>query len=462
MKEQFKHAFKDTPERFRYTVSSAVSEAVQQEETAPAKHHVKRSVRVMIAVILILALVPAAVFGAAKLIGLIAQPVGEYGLKLNVESSDNRNYPIYVKMHVSVPDGFIVEPNTDDLKYTQVNADGSYGEGSFSLCPMRPKDGSDAEVIGNVESYEEIALCGHTAYHIKPAGEGYDRVYVRFEDANVVLLIYYNNVTDTQLTDFVGGISFTEGTKAEHTELWEFFDERAEDKVLYEFGYTGIEFPRDTVMTFSGYSEINEDESLRYMAQITDICYQDDLSGIDSSLINPMYTDNEDLSGSSGQLLPRTVTVTKAGDGFHTADEVISTEDMAQKLVLIDITYTNLSDEETVVYIPYNLEAFEKKSDGTYDYAWNIDPDEKITSSGYCDSEPFYVSNPIDNIHSYYCVELKAYETKTVTIGYRCCTDMLDKAYLTIYDATSASIVDPAPEGYESRDEIPNYLIKVQ
>lgn len=458
MKDTLKNAFKETPSRFRYAVRSAVDEA---QQSAPEKKRLSRPIRILLASALILALVPAAVFGAAKIISLIAQPVGNYGVSISVESQDTADYPEYVKMHVNVPDGFIVEPNTDDLKYSQVNTDGSFGEGAFSLCPMRAKDGADAEVIGNVDSYEEITLCGHTAYHVKPVGDGFDRVYVRFEDANVVLLIYYHHVTEAQLRDFVGGISFTESTAGDHTELWELFDERHEDKVAYEFGYTNIEYPCDTVMTFSGWSEKNNDESLRYTAQITGVHITDELRGLDSSLINDMY-EEEGLTDNNGKLLPRTVTVTREGNGFDTVDEIISTEEKEQKLVLIDLTYTNLNDEDTVVYIPYSLVTFEKESDGSYDFSWNIDPENKITSSEYCDSEKLYVSDPVDTVHSFYCTALKANETKTVTIGFRCCTDMLDKAYLAIYDATSESIVDPAPDGYDGRDNIPNYIMKVQ
>ena len=455
MKDKLKNAYKPTPERFRYAVTSAIHEAEQSEQSATVKKHLSHPARIVLAAVFILAIIPTAVFGATKLIGLLAKPVDKYGVELSMETTD-KDYPVYVKMNVDVPDGIIVEPNTDGLKYSEVNSGGS-----FSLCPMRPKDGADTEVVKNVDSYEKITLCGHAAYRIKQIRSGsYDRIYVSYDDMNVLLLIYYTGVSEEQLASFVKGISFSEGTANDHTELWELFDERTEDKVAYEFGYTNIEFPRETVMTFSAYSEQNNDESLRYTAQISDVQITDSLDSLDVNLFNSMYFD-DGVTDSTGKLLPRTVTVTKAGDGINTIDEVISREDKEQKLILIDITYTNLSDEDTVVYVPYNLETFDKKDNSSYDYAWNINPEDKITSSELCDSEMFYVSDPVDTVKSLYCTTLKASETKTVTIGYRCVTDALDKAYLTIYDATSASIVDPAPEGYDSRDNIPNYIIKV-
>jgi hypothetical protein len=452
-------AYKPAPERFRYTVAESIREA---EQSAPVKHRFSKGTRIALAVILIAVLLPTAVFGASKLIGLFAEPVDKYGLALNMETT-NADYPEYVKMHVDVPEGFIVEPNTDDLKYTEVNADGSYAEGVFSLCPMRPTDSSTVEVIRDVGSYEEITLCGHIAYKVTQMNRtgAYDRLYISYEDVNILLLIYYDNVTEAQLQSFVSGISFTEGTVNDHTELFELFDERIENKMEYTFGYTNIEFDRDAVITFRGFSEKHGDESLRYTAQVTDVRITDTVEGLDSDHFNPMYAD-EGLTDSTGKLLPRTVTVTKAGDGFNTIDEVQSTEEMGQSLVLIDITYTSLSDEDTVVYIPYDLETFDKKADGTFDYTWNIDPENKITSNELCDSEKLYVSDPVDTVKSLYCTTLHAGEAKTVTIGYRCVTDALDKAYLTIYDAISAGIVDPAPEEYDRCESIPNYIIKVK
>ena len=273
MKDKLKNAYKPTPERFRYAVTSAIHEAEQSEQSATVKKHLSHPARIVLAAVLILAVIPTAVFGATKLIGLLAKPVDKYGVELSMETTD-KDYPVYVKMNVDVPDGIIVEPNTDGLKYSEVNSGGS-----FSLCPMRPKDGADTEVVKNVDSYEEITLCGHAAYRIKQIRNGsYDRIYVSYDDINVLLLIYYTGVSEEQLASFVKGISFSEGTANDHTELWKLFDERTEDKVAYTFNYDYIELDRDSVMTFNGYSERNNDESLLYTAQITDIRIKDNVN----------------------------------------------------------------------------------------------------------------------------------------------------------------------------------------
>lgn len=471
MDNKLKNIFKQTPDRFRYAVDSAINEA---EQSAPAKRRLSKGAKIAIAVILILTIVPSAIFGAAKIISSInAEKVGNYGVKITATADPEADYPRYVKMHVTVPEGFIVEPNTDDLKYTEVNSDGSYAQGAYSLCPMRATEQERSEVVRDVDSYEEITLCGHTAYKVAQLNStgAFDRLYVNYEDVNILLLIYYDNVTDTQLQDFVSGISFSEGTVDDHTELSYLFDSRLENKVHYEYGFVNIPLERDMVMTFRGFSEQNNDDSLRYTAQITDVQITDNVNGLDNARTergyhadvitgrNKLY-DVEELIDENGKLLPRTVTVTKGGDGFDTTDEVLSSEKMDQSLVLITLTYTNLSDEDTIVYIPYGLDVLDE-NDGIYTPATDIDPDQKIFSTEYCDPEMLYNSDPVDLMKSYYCTPLKANESKEVTIAFRCCTEMLDKAYITIVDITSAGIVDPYDESYNSMEYYPNYIMKV-
>ena len=461
MKETIKQAFKPTPERFRYAVSTAVRKA-EHAEPAHAKKRPSRPARVLIAAALILAVVPTAVFGATKLISLFAKPVDTYGVELSMETA-NPNYPAYVKMHVELPDGVASSDHGEGLKYD--TQDG----GAFSLCPMRGRDSNDREVVGNVGSYEEITLCGRSAYKVKSLYSGsYERVYVSYPDVNVILLVYYDNVTEDELNSFLSGITFAEGTAADHTELVELFDERIEDKVSYVYNYKNIELDPDTVMTFRGWSEQNNDDSLRYTAQVNGVRTVDNINGLDGARINRMYTDSsrrqigsEALTDTDGNLLPRTITVTKYGDGFTTIDEVLSSEEMEQEIILIDLNYTNLSGEDITVYIPFGMEVMNRNDDDSFTPATDVDTEHRIFATDYCDREMLYNSDPLDQDKMFYNFTLKAHETKAVTIGYRCSTAVLDKAYLTIVDASSSGIVDPAPDDCDGSDSIQNYIIKV-
>ena len=160
MKDILKNAYKPTPERFSYSVASAVAEA---ERCEPVKRKLSKPVRALIAAALIIALVPSAVFGASKLIGLLAKPVGNYGVELNMETT-NTDYPEYVKMSVNIPDGFEEVEGTEGMKFHRLG-DTDYTSG-FSIFPMRYTSGGSGEVIGNVDSYEEVTVCGRSAYRV--------------------------------------------------------------------------------------------------------------------------------------------------------------------------------------------------------------------------------------------------------------------------------------------------------
>ena len=134
MKEKLKNAMKPAPERFRYTVQNAIDEATAQ--ASPAKKHIPKGWRIVIAVVLIAALIPSSIFGASKLYELIAKPVDNYGLELDIKRETTAEYPKYVKMHVEIPEGFAAVPGTDQLKYYNLSTDEPYTDG-FSLYPMR-------------------------------------------------------------------------------------------------------------------------------------------------------------------------------------------------------------------------------------------------------------------------------------------------------------------------------------
>ena len=453
MKEKLKNSMKPAPERFRYSVQAAIDEAITQK--TPTKKRLSIGWRIVIAVALIAVLLPSAVFGASKLFELTANPVDSYGLKLNVERETEADYPQYVKMHIEIPEGFAVVPNTEELKYCKSDNENTFDSG-FSVLPMRYDNADQTAYIANVSSYEECIVGGHQAYHVAVNNikGAWEQLYVYFEDVNVMLLIYHNDVTDEQLSDFVSGIRFTEGTAADHTILNEPYDERQISEAPYKYDETFVEMASDTVLTFKHYSQVTDDESLRCTAQITDVRVTDSIDGLDESCFNEGYPLNT-IADSGGKLTPKEFTVFKEGDGFTSTYEELSRENKEQKLILAEITYTNLSDEDVELYIPYCMCVLNKSSDNSFTRAENIDPENDILSTPCCDTELTYLS-PHGEGKSYYILTLPANETMTVTVGVRCNADMLEKSYLSINDISE--IVDPV---YEGNGDYTTYLFKV-
>lgn len=453
MKDQLKNSMKPTSEQFRSAVQRSIDAAVAQ--SAPEKKRLSKGWRIAIAVAVLAALIPSAVFGASKLYEILARPVDNYGLELDIQRETNADYPKYVKMHVDIPEGFAVVPNTDDLKYCKTDSEDPFNSG-FSLVPMRYENADQTAYIANVSSYEECVVSGHQAYSVTVSNiKGtWNQLYVYFEDVNVMLLIYHKDVIDEQLSDFVAGISFTEGTASDCITLNEPYDERQNAEVTCKFDVTYIEKTRDTKLTFKGYSQINKDESLCYTAQISDIRITDSIEGLDENCFLEAYPPNE-IADANGKLTSKEFFTFREGDGFQSTYEELSRGQKEQKLILAEIEYENLSDEDIALYIPYHLAVLNQDDKNNYISADVIDEHDRIYSTPCCDTELTYLS-PHGEGKSFYIPILKANETMTVTIGIRCNADMLDKAYIGI-DGVS-DIVDPV---FEGNGDYTTYLFKV-
>ncbi|MBQ3331328.1 MAG: hypothetical protein IJG87_09155 [Ruminococcus sp.] len=439
MKDQLKQAIKPTPERFRYAVRESVNEAVTQ--SSPTKKRLSKGGRIVIAVAILAALIPSAVFGASKLYGLFAKPVEQYGLAIGTDETQAADYPLYVKMHVDIPEGFAVVPNTDDLKYYRLNNEDTY-ESGFSLYPMRA-NGDQKAYIANVENYTECTVSGHPAYAVRITNikGNWDQLYVWFEDVNVMLLIEHKGVTKQQIIDFVDGISFTEGTSDDCTALYEPYDER--QTKTYKYEETFIEQPLDTKLTFKGYSKVYEDESLRYTAQIGDIRVTDTIEGLDESCFNQGYSPNE-IADENGKLVTKEFRTFCEGDGFNSTYEELSCEQKEQKMILAEVTYENLTDEDLDLFVTYHLNVMNKDGENSFTHAETIDPQNLIYSTECCDTEITYLS-PHGEGKSFYIPTLPEHEKMTVTFGFRCNADMLDRAYLCLDNVNE--VVEPAIEG---------------
>lgn len=458
METKLKNAFKKTPDRFRYAVKSAVSEA---EETVPQRRHVSKGMRAVIASALILALIPTAIFGASKIIsGMNAEKEGNYGVKITATTSENANYPEYVKMHVTVPKGFAEVPHTDGLKYYNLSAEHPYTDG-FSLEPFRPANGV-ADIANYAEDYEETVVAGRTAYKIIPAENygGFDRIYIYYEDVNVMLLVYYEDVTEQQLNDFIAGISFTEGTAKDHTDIGTPVDDSDKDippaEPIYTITNDYIEKPLDTEFTFADFGEDgNLADHPAISCKASDVRVLDSISGLDQNGFNDLYMFDE-IADESGNLTPYTREVWQYGDGINTNDKLISSEEVDRKLVLIDLEYTNLTGENRTVYIPWRLSAMTKNADGSFKQSESIDEDKNIVADTFASTEIYYMSDHGEG-KAFYAPTLSANEAKTITIGFIADADKLDELYLSCCPSAD-SVYSPS---YPTENPYTYFLVKV-
>lgn len=459
--DNMKNIFKPTPDRFRYAVDTALAEARQ---TSAKRKRFSKGAKIAIAAVLILAIIPSAIFGATKIISsLNAEKVGNYGVKLTAASDSKVSYPQYVKMHVTVPDGFAEVPNTDGMKFYNLSTEREYTDG-YSLDPIRPTSANPAEVVPYSDGFEETVIAGRTAYQIIRADKnthGFDLTYVWYEDMNVLLLIYHCDVTEQQLEDFIKGITFTEGTAADHTELsvpCNTLDEDDSEKYMpvYDIEDDYIEKPLDTEIT---YADFGEDGNLadypNLSCKVSSVRILDNISELDENGFNDLYMYDE-IADENGNILPHTREVWQYGDGITTNDELLSSEEVDRKLVLIDLDYTNLTDEDSPFYIPWRLSAMTKNADGSFKQSESIDADNNIAATEFATGEIYYMSDHGEG-KAFYAPTLPANETKTITIGFIADADKLDELYLTCCPS-SDQVYSPS---YPTENPYTYFLMKV-
>ena len=432
MKESLQKTFVNTPDRFKYCVQDSLRQATCSEKTRAKKRVVFRSI--VIAVVL-LVMVPVTVFGAVKLFSVEPQKVSNYGVSFSV--TPNANAPKFIKMVVDLPDGFELMKNTDRTKYHRTDTD----EHAFSIFPMHITKKTDLkEVETDVADLKQITLADHLAYEVV-AVDGYrglDRYYVWFENANVLMLIYRGeNVTFDELEEFVKGIDFVKASESDHDDFYE-PDETdhstSKDDTVYDIKKTFVEFDKDEMITFCYMNEETNDTDILIKSRIKDILIKDDINGLNKDGINN-YFDVSKIADTQGVLLDETVEIWRNGDGINTKTEFVRREKKAQQLVLIDIEFENTSDKDVELYIPHRLETLIKLEKGEFELSTIIDKEKNITANPYCDIEIFYLSDHGDSEKSFYIPTLKAQETKTITVGFRCAKDQINNAYVTLSGA---------------------------
>lgn len=408
--KNLKSAFKPAPERFHYSVQSAINEA---QSTEKKKRRFTHPVRAIIAVAIIIAIIPTSVFGATQLYNIVVNKSGNYGVEVKTETSVKS--PKFVKLKVKPINGFEMMKHTDGLKYYRV---GDTGVSCFSFYLVRPENGA-GELYDNVESYRKIKINGHEAVVIKNAGlKDGRRFSIYFEKTNIILSCFVEpSVSEAEMKQMMKNVDVVEGTKKHHTDYGTV--ESNADNNNEDCPSVSIEMLSNYIPVSCG--EVFNTSENKMTAKITNIRVIDNVLDLDHDDFYFWGNDPDEYINSNGTLKPRKSEILKEGDGINTVDKIIKTEKKKQKFVLADITYTNSSNKAQGAGMNLYIRNLEKKN-GALDYLDNSDCNE---DDGYAQ----YIENS-NHGRNYYIYTVAPGESKTFTVGFRCDEDMLSHAYL--------------------------------
>jgi hypothetical protein len=422
--KNLKSAFKPAPERFHYSVQSAIDEAKLTEKK---RFHLKHPAQAIVAAIIIIALIPSSVFAVNKLLPMFASKKGEYGLELKMNSKSSSKSPKYVKLNVKNPKGFKKSKNSANIKYEK-DIDSSDKYLSFLL--IRPEKNSKTELLKNVKEYKETTINGNQAYIIKDKGGYTSRIETFFENVNILLTCYIG--TDIKVKEaltFIKGVNITEGTKNNHTEYVS-PDEGTKAEIQYfpkEYKY--LPLPIGKEITYG------DDLDLSISYRIDSIKILDKPFDKDK---NKYYFEGDDFDNhidSNFNLIPQKNEKWEYGDGVNTEDKLISSKTEKMKFVVAKVTYTNHSNEPTFG-LNFGIEYLDKNKNGDID-----NPDSTITVIQY--------NKDIKSSSDIYIGNLKKGESHTYTIGFTVYESQLNKACLTISNEPDNADFDKYGNDYD-------------
>ncbi len=422
-----KSAFKPVPERFSYSVRESIKEA---EIKNPKKTGSKRGIKVLAVFSALLIAVPCGAFAVTKIYSMIAEQVGSYGVELNVEKTEAENSPEYVKLKVDVPKGF--KTYIEGIKYFKTTKSEN---GYISLWLLRPNKNNTGGLLTNIEDYKQTEINGHSAVIAdeaeNPVENGSKQINVYFENVNIILGAYIgSDVTEKEAVNFLKNVQIVKGTKNDCTE----YNISETEKVGEEYSAKSLYIPEKQNKEI----DFGKDS---YTVSLSNVKISDNVKNLDKRSFYFWGQSSDEYINSDGTLKPREREKWKWGDGVNTKDEKTGSVSVAQKFVLVDITYKNNTDKTLYNQgINVYLKAMQKKKGvlGMHSF-YSYDPN---ADDGCYQYKKGYVNrHKKDNL---YIFNLKPRETKTFTVGFRCDSDMIDNAYFNIDGTGISDIKIPA------------------
>lgn len=353
--ENIKQEFPPMPREIR----DMVEKEVQKQVNAPVRKIRPMRKIALIAAAAVLLMTSALAVGTAVL-RFRANPVGEYGLTVGIETAeqDDAIGPDSALCAIEatwLPEGMELAPY-ENMKWHYT--DGS--EGAISVWPMvlDEKVGEFDIAMGGVIDQESFDLNGNAAIYIQQQGDHYaQNVYILFEEEGYALDIIADEMDKETLIRFAEGIRL------------DLQDEPGEDAMIVGWTWsermgTSVEEAEESVEPDRCYELSREEmegilhtegecfpvylaggipnlESLE--VKVVSVETVKNLDRLDERWIPeswPEYLDED------GMMMDDTIEYYVRGDGINTLDEMVCSETVGQVVLMVDVEYTNITQRD--------------------------------------------------------------------------------------------------------------------
>ncbi|MDO4306716.1 MAG: DUF4367 domain-containing protein [Eubacteriales bacterium] len=406
------------------------------------------------------------VFAGTELYRIYKEKVGNYGVETSfgTDSTSGSAYgkapdelPVVKITNNYLPEGMVFADN--EKPGTMFYESNPY-KGGISMAYVTMDDTTTQNSLKlldtNVTYSEELTIAGHDAVYLKREA-AFDKVfYVVYPEVWCVLQVYAGQ--DTTKEEAVRVIENTELVptgevyKLADAYTWsDFAASKGEGESIPLQLTASKDDMQNThrigesfhINTVADTAEKELVETKDITATVTNVQVADDLSLLgDSEYIDTLLTD---AAGADGRLLPNTIQYIKSGNGIDTLDEIIQTEEVAQKLVDVTVEYTNTGNTElrNVLFMGF-FTGIEENGDtfSIYDRASHDGTKEwdcvSCTSAGGFGEMQFYDTHAGERKNNYISV-IKPGETITVHMAQIINEDELKYMYLDLSPSSADS-----------------------
>ena len=280
-----------------------------------------------------------------------------YHLKFKPTPEAEANNQKYNVEFTWIPDGSYADPNSNrHTHYTVSN--GMFDALYISVSSDVPFD----EEFTGIAKYDEISDEEKTAYVLhdveqllyKPEpNENLGRsVWVQFNGTNVMAFLNLtDDISDEELRNIINGLKLVPSDE-DLTRPWVPYDRTSdinpisEDNTSHEVYSTNELNIANIGKPFNFELNCGDNQKANVSLTINDAHIQDNFDGINTDICGN-YADFSQYLNEDGKIYD-TINWIKYGDQIDTIDEIVKSEDVQMKVLVLDLTYTNNSDIDLI------------------------------------------------------------------------------------------------------------------
>ncbi len=460
---EIKSEFLQMPDYIRDMIEETVEQQLKKKQ-----HHSKKMWRVAAAILAFACVGGGTTLAATKLYKMHLEQQGKYGSTLiygeatNTDATDtdaevdpNALYTLDVSyvpegMKVDGLDGIYADGNNYVKKVVLFPEDSPFiGGVSFWFLKM-PADQQVSFDETHVISTKELDIDGRQAIVIErqvlesARREVQYELYVTYENNYLLDMVVYDDTELDTAIDIVKGLKLTATDDPEAKRR--IVAEEYSEPVVYvedETENQGDKLNRFTEISKESMENLHQiGESFAVpqsslTAKVSKVELLDSPDAIDAAYaLDPVKTDEE------GKLVNNVIAYEKCGNGIDQLDEVVETKEVKEKILYIEVEYTNTSDQQTGdTMFQCSLLWAKETGDGyeTVDvYAKDdVDYDSYYGQNYQISDVPLYYYNGKSVEEKNHLIRVQPGETRTVTLAFLVTEDELPYLYRDLFSGNS-------------------------